>query len=294
MEFALIAPILLMAVLLTVQLALIYQAKIVLNYATFEAARSGAVNHAQLSAIRRELGLRLAPLVGGQANAAGGLQSIAISSVLIDDAINTDIRVINPPSAAFDDWGVVDSSSQRRFIPNSHLVHQDQKVGPLSGLTIQDANILRIKVVHGFRLKVPLAGAMLAQGMLLIDKKNSDFYHRNRIPLNALATVRMQSEAWEEGAVNVGEATNSSDQEVSGSQESGAGSAPDGNGPGDASDIPGWEETTIPEHGDNSSQSGGDAAVDANSPDCLPAAYTHRGPFDGERFISVQEYLELF
>ena len=70
-EFWLVAPVLLLVGLGTVQIGLIYHAKNTLNYATFEAARVGAVNHAGVDKMREELGLRLAPIVGGDGSTQG-------------------------------------------------------------------------------------------------------------------------------------------------------------------------------------------------------------------------------
>jgi Flp pilus assembly protein TadG len=56
-EFAVTLPVLLLLGLGTMQAALLYNAKNTVTYATFEAARKGAVNHAQISPMQAELGL---------------------------------------------------------------------------------------------------------------------------------------------------------------------------------------------------------------------------------------------
>lgn len=78
-------------------------------------------------------------------------------------------------------------------------------VGEASGEDIQDANLLKIQVVYGYKLIVPLVGPLIVkafreygfrpagadQGM--VEK----MYDHDRIPLTATATVRMQTPAFE-------------------------------------------------------------------------------------------------
>lgn len=197
-EFILAAPIVLLVGMTTVQAGLIYHGKTTLNYATFEAARVGAVNHAQLSLMRQELGLRLAPLQGGDGSHQQALSAIAKSSLSVQNPLNTQIHVLNPTVAAFKDWGVNSRESSHRVLPNSHLRHRDHTVGSSSGLSLRDANLLKIEVTHGLDLVVPVVGAMIAKAMTLIDTEHANFYAQGKFPLTAVATVRMQSEAWED------------------------------------------------------------------------------------------------
>lgn len=197
-EFSIVAPIVLFVGMATVQAGLIYHGKTTLNYATFEAARAGAVNNAQLSVMREELGIRLAPIQGGDGTAERALIAIAKSSVAVQNIVNTQVLVLNPTQAAFDDWGVISRESNRRVIPNSHLRHRDYTVGDSSSLNLRDANLLKIEVTHGLELKVPVVGHFLTKALLTIDPENASFYVRNRLPLTSVATVRMQSEAWED------------------------------------------------------------------------------------------------
>ena len=47
-------------------------------------------------------------------------------------------------------------------------------------------------------MKVPVVGALIAMAMAEIDAKNAQFYLQEKFPLTAVATVRMQSEVWEQ------------------------------------------------------------------------------------------------
>ena len=201
LEFVLAAPVVMLLGMTTVQAALIYHGKTTLNYATFEAARTGAVNNAQLDAMKKELGIRLSPIQGGDGTLTSAAIAIAKSSARVMDPAGTHIKVLNPTTAAFADWGINSSESDRRVIPNSHLRHQEHTIGSESGLSLRDANLLKIEVTHGMDLKVPVVSGLIRKFMTLIDPENALFYHRNQFPLTSVATVRMQSEAWEDQIV---------------------------------------------------------------------------------------------
>ncbi|MFK7892383.1 MAG: TadE/TadG family type IV pilus assembly protein [Granulosicoccus sp.] len=208
-EVAIMANFLILACMLILQIGLIYHGKLVVNYAAFEAARRGAVNHASVSAMRDEAGFRLAPLMGGDGSREGAMLAIARSSASVMDPLATRLNVLSPTPSAFDDWGVTDNKTNRRFIPNAHLNHQSSRAGRLSGVSLQDANLLKLELVHGYRLRVPVAGALIAKAMMRIDPGNIHFYARGKFPLSSVATVRMQSDAWESASAQSSDSGNS-------------------------------------------------------------------------------------
>lgn len=207
-EFVVVAPLLMLLGLGTVQAGLIYHAKTVLNYATFEAARTGAVHHARPEPMRRELGVRLAPLVGGDGSIESAARAIARSVVEVDSPLRADgrvrpptrLRVLNPTAAAFEDWGVRSLEvADREVIPNDHLRHRSRgEIGAASGLSLADANLLRVEVVHAFDLQVPLVGTLIGTAMSALDPARAPYYAARALPLRSVATVRMQSEVWRE------------------------------------------------------------------------------------------------
>lgn len=183
------------------QAGLIYHGKTTLNYATFEAARQGAVNHAQFDSIKDELTFRLAPLHGGDGTVAKAAQAIAKAKATSLLPARTNIRILNPTPEAFDDWGEMSIDAGVRAIPNSHLRHRTadrNTIGALSGLNLHDANLLKIKVTHGFEMKIPLVSTVIAKGMMLFDADNTHYYLQNQLPITSVVTVRMQNEAWEQ------------------------------------------------------------------------------------------------
>ena len=116
-EMAMAIPVLLLLGLSTLQGSLIYHGKSTLNYATFEAARTGAVNHAQEGAMRHELGIRLAPLQGGDGSTERAATAILKARTFVENRLQTRIRIINPTINAFNDWGVDDPDTGELLIP---------------------------------------------------------------------------------------------------------------------------------------------------------------------------------
>ena len=144
-EFLVAAPIVMLIGMATVQAALIYHGKTTLNYATFEAARTGAVNNAQMKLMRRELGQRLAPVHGGDGSLEKAAIAMAKSVVEVERPDITRMEILNPTMEAFDDWGVDSQTTQHRVIPNNHLRHKSHEIGQASGLSLRDANLLKLK-----------------------------------------------------------------------------------------------------------------------------------------------------
>ncbi len=98
-EFLVATPALSLLGLSGIQSFQFYNAKTTLNYATFEAARTGAVTHAQSNRMRTELGVRLAPIYGGDGSAAGALNAIQRASTDVQDRRFTQIEILNPFSS---------------------------------------------------------------------------------------------------------------------------------------------------------------------------------------------------
>lgn len=210
-EFIIVAPVIFIMGLGTLQAGLLYHNKSILNYATYEAARVGSTRHAQHKPMRRELGIRLAPIIGGDGSLKKAAIAMARTSTDVESVIGltgdlgppTMLNILSPDEAAFANWGKPSLEYVNRLvIPNSHLRHQGSEVR--GGLSLQDANLLKIEVVHGVELKVPIVGPMLAGMMLQLipdDDPHRLYYLSGKFPLKSTATIRMQSEAWK-GAID--------------------------------------------------------------------------------------------
>jgi hypothetical protein len=200
-ETLIVMPVLVMVILGAIQAALIYEAKATLNHATLQAARSGAVNNADLNSIRGGLARGLLPLYSPNSS-IGGLGNTLATEVLPDVATSS-IRILNPTQEAFTDFAV--NVRGVREIPNDRLYLRPTTVGSRSGLTIQDANILRVQVRYGYELKVPVVRWVFREALRLtrpgLDTVERAMLAANRLPIIATATVRMQTPARQNGAV---------------------------------------------------------------------------------------------
>ena len=233
-EFAIVAPVLLLLGLGTVQAGLLYHGRTILNYATFEAARAGATRHAQPGPMRRELGARLAPLYGGDGSEAKAAVAIGRGMLEAESPL-TRLAILNPTPASFAAWGTesVERKGQQA-IPNAHLRHQSDEGKGAQGQTLRDANVLKIEVTVGYEPKVPLVGRWLVMALGEVDGRAelAGYYRAGRIPLKAVATVRMQSEAWSGAIDEAGAAVAASEAEsVAMASEGAAGEGDEEGGP---------------------------------------------------------------
>jgi len=224
-EFAIVSPFALMFVMGIVQIGLMYTAKAVVNEGAFLAARAGAVQNAQKDKMTDVMVKALVPfyqdttqtndvLRVGTAWAKAKADTLCVPFV----QCYLTIDVLNPTPAAFDDFGVTSSAMQNHtYIPNDNLEYRPHNVkGPSSGLSIQDANALRIKVTYGYELKVPLMATIVKavmcgvdvgvgafdHGTMPIAGTASDclnYYSKGRVPIVSYATVQMQTPAWKDG-----------------------------------------------------------------------------------------------
>jgi len=196
-ETLIILPVFLMLTLGAIQYSLIYEAKSALNYATFMSARAGAVDHARKNAITYGLAKSIAPLYSPDKNA--GSLIAAIGKARLDVAAFSQIKILNPTREAFKDFGVKNKKKNLKEIPNEMLHLASTKPGKLSKLNIQDANLLKVQVVYGYKLKVPFVNKVITtvSSWFTRDAIKLGYLSQNRLPILATATVRMQSRAWE-------------------------------------------------------------------------------------------------
>src|SRR5690606_14490946 len=133
-----------------------------LNYAAFEAARAGSMNNAERWAMEAALVRGLVPLHTHD-DGRGWLRwgrgkvwdELAAGLLRID--------VINPSPASFDDHGIDADrdGTPVRMIPNDHLMYRDARVKAFSRQSIQDANLLKIRVLYCYEMKVPFANRVI-------------------------------------------------------------------------------------------------------------------------------------
>lgn len=199
-EFAVVGPLLVLLGTLVLQYALMFNAKNMVNHAGFMAAREGSVAHANLASVRQAYARALVPLYGGGRSGTELAQALARAHA--DVALNTRIELLNPIRESYDDWSDPALSSRyggRRAIPNANLGFRDARsIGASSGQNIQDANLIKLKITHGYELRVPLASTVMQFMMRWNDTGRDPFvtalYTQRRIPLVTHVTLQMQSD----------------------------------------------------------------------------------------------------
>jgi hypothetical protein len=196
-EFVIVVPAFLFLLLGIFQFMLIYRAKATLDYAALEAARNGAINGAKLSSIRTGLARGLTPLYATGTGAAELFN--ARRKALNEARVFSTIEIISPTQAAWDEFAERQYDG-RPALPNDSLAFRDPSIGS-SGVNVQDANVLKIRVVHYYPMIVPFVDRVIQGFSSLVQGDWRDTVRLRgdplgnyaRIPIEASAIVRMQS-----------------------------------------------------------------------------------------------------
>lgn len=182
-EYLIILPSLLLLVLGVIQFALIYQAKASLNYATFMGARQGALNNAKIASI-------IGGVVGGmtpffmRTSSAPFLDDMAkarmIAAIEIANPNTAKVEIISPTKAAFAAFSELSTTGD---IPNDNLMFRNSSVPSVlkdgDGMSIQDANLLKIRVTYCVKLMVPFVDRViyaLSTGIASVKNMTQESY----------------------------------------------------------------------------------------------------------------------
>lgn len=217
-EFVVVGPLITLLGTTILQYALMFNAKNMVNHASFMAAREGAVANANLTAVQQAYARALIPLYGG--GRSGTEIAAALARANGDAAVNARVELMNPTQESFADYGnqpaMMAKYGGRRAIPNGNLGFKFATVEPNSGQSIQDANLIKLRITHGYELKVPLASTVM-QFMLRWNDDRADpfvsaLYAQRRIPLVSHVTLQMQSDPveWGNTVSNAGMGNNGS------------------------------------------------------------------------------------
>ena len=199
-EFQVVLLLCLLPLLLgLLQLGLLLLDSPVLHYATFQAARAGALAGADPSVMRRALSVGLMPLhvVSDKPLSAAEAPAVAAAAYarsLADVALFARLTQLRPDAAAFQDFAT--DSAQGPVIRNDSLLHRSTALGTRSGLSVQQANVLQIRVDWCAPLVVPLVDRLLVGLLRSVDADihSQLCYAADRIPMRATAAVNMQSD----------------------------------------------------------------------------------------------------
>ena len=186
-EFLIVGPLVLFMGLAGIQYALIYNAKLNVTYAAYEAARAGALANADTSKIEDAFYKGLVPfysttgiyLPGNihiRSPFKAGLSSsndatLAAGGWALREAIKktesafVGVHMVNPSKASFDDWSdpvlqkayLIKAGVNTRIIPNRDLAIKDKgTIKQKSKQTLSDANVLKLRITYGYEPRVPM------------------------------------------------------------------------------------------------------------------------------------------
>jgi len=207
-EFIIVTPVVLLLLFGALQFAFLYHAKTLLNYAAFEAARTGAVSNARVSEMENAFARSMAAIHTHDNTSDDVMCAREIVYKEIENGFAR-IEVINPDpdSNIFTelDDGSIDGDL---VIPNNNLMYRSDV--STTGLSVQDANLLKIRVSYCYPLYVPYINRVLGIMLTNIESPScpgctgsftsTGSFERacldnGRFPLHAQAIVRMQSPA---------------------------------------------------------------------------------------------------
>ncbi len=170
-----------------------------IDHAAFLAARQGAVKHGELAEIRKAFAQAATTLFVESATPIdrGNLVqrvATAYAAATADIAAYARFQVLAPDVAAQADFSLLRSG--RRVIPNDSLEYRSEAPGRRSGISLQEANVLRIEVSYCRPLVVPFIGATLLGTLRRLDHDswNQRCYAAGRIPLRSVGIAPMQSD----------------------------------------------------------------------------------------------------
>jgi len=219
-ELLVVLPVLVLLVFGIIQLGLMYQARATLNHATMLAARAGALHNGDHGEMRNALARGLTPLFASEASAAGYAVALAKATTETTTPIITTIEVLNPTGAALADFGRdrLDGGSGRE-LPNDTLHYRTTTAGASSQISVQDANLLHVRVTYCMRLIVPVIDRMLPSAVNAVTPAGgagagmrnpfgigpapgagapcANPAGERRIPIRSEAILRMQSSFYE-------------------------------------------------------------------------------------------------
>lgn len=205
-EFVVMAPLITALGLAVLQYSMMFFAKGQINHATFMAARAGSVSHASTASIEAAYKRALIPLYGGGQNTA----DLVVAAAKVEADMTSDtfrVEILNPTTQSFDDYADPSLAAQyegNRAIPNIGvgLKTDLDSIKANSGQTLQDANLLKLRVTHGYEPKVLLMGLIYTKYLQWLDTGEDAFatqlINSGRIPVVSHVTLEMHSDPVEQ------------------------------------------------------------------------------------------------
>lgn len=192
-ETLLALPLVLLLGLSALQWGLVFQGRQAVAHAAIEAGRAGSVDHAASEAIERGLARGIAPWLYGASGPEDHASSIQRAQTHLQVGITSGWvawRRLAPTEQSFADWAEPARDDRGLAIegvleiPNDNLTlriggrlpaggvagyRSGEPIGATSGQTLADANLLKVEVIYGVPLTVPLIGRVAAWIMRGVD-----------------------------------------------------------------------------------------------------------------------------
>jgi hypothetical protein len=192
-ETVVAVPVVLFLGMVSLQWALVFQARYALTYALQEASRAGATGFAQESEIRTGLARGMVPYLYGASDYASYQASLARAILHVQLGTGAGfirLNMISPTNESFNDWARPARDTQGDVIPNLVEIPNDNlsglasnqtsttgstnqrlgyAVGTSSNQSLSDANMLKLELTYGVPLIVPLVGRITAELLKVLD-----------------------------------------------------------------------------------------------------------------------------
>lgn len=215
-EFLIVLPVMLLLLFGAIQFALIYHAKITLNYAAFEAVRAGSLGQGKFAEVKEGFARGIAPLYSyfesdeefrkkrDPANTAHDqIEAFQMARDKIYNDFDDPVQLIRIERLGPSDTTFA-SFSPDKELPNDTLKYRSAKKVGKEKISLQDANLLHLRVTYWYPLYVPLVNSLIFN-TFICHKKSPGVTGKwdedpvctakdqePAIPLTATAVMRMQ------------------------------------------------------------------------------------------------------
>ncbi|GGX86241.1 OmpA family protein [Massilia dura] len=208
-ELAVVGPLLTMLGLGSVQYSQLFFAKNTLDHAGFLAARAGSVGNAKMTAIGSAFKEGLIPMFGGGETPAELADALVKVEKALEDPERPNryrIEMLNPTKEAFQDFNdpalqALLKTQGKRVISNRSLGLKQNKMGPTSGQSWQDANLIKLRITYGVEPAVPIVSSIYKAYLKWQDTGGdavrTAMINQGWVPVVTHVTMQMQSDAIE-------------------------------------------------------------------------------------------------
>lgn len=194
-ELLVVAPVLFFLILAVIQAVLLYRTKATLDYAALMAARAGATSGLKKAEMDAAFAKGMMPLYAHKT----GMTELQAAYVRAraDLLLHGRIEIVSPTRAAWNSFKEKQyhDGKYQYVLPNDNPAYRSTAIK--GAVNVQDANILKVRVVYDSPLVVPFVGLVLGgrSGYLKPDTAEGSLLDRlsGRLPIEASAMVRMQS-----------------------------------------------------------------------------------------------------